>query len=250
MRNRLSLRTGDGAGRTDRHHHQHVLGGVVGHRQREQHVDGELDHSGERAGQQHLDLHQRGHRIVRIQVTKTGPPTAFAGTNILYTITVGNAGPSNATAVVLNDPTPPGLTFVSATGACLSFPCTIGAMANGGTALVQATYAISPTASGSITNTATVTSTSTDPTPGNNTASTTMTVTANSDVSITKTLTSTLTAGQNATYNIVVTNNGPSTATGVTVSDPLRLASPSSPTRAAVPPRSPAVWELWHLRHR
>ena len=47
-----------------------------------------------------------------LQITKAGPANAVAGTNIVYTITVTNAGPSDATGVTLADPTPPGLTFV------------------------------------------------------------------------------------------------------------------------------------------
>ena len=49
--------------------------------------------------------------IADMQVTKTGPTQATPGTNITYTITATNAGPSDATGVVLNDVTPPGLTL-------------------------------------------------------------------------------------------------------------------------------------------
>ncbi len=41
-----------------------------------------------------------------VQITKEGPATAVAGTNVVYTITVTNAGPSDATGVTLADPTP------------------------------------------------------------------------------------------------------------------------------------------------
>ena len=47
-----------------------------------------------------------------VLITKSGPVTAVAGTNVVYTITVTNAGPSDAIVVTLADPTPPGLTFV------------------------------------------------------------------------------------------------------------------------------------------
>ena len=49
--------------------------------------------------------------IADMQVTKTGPTQATPGTNISYTITATNAGPSDATGVVLNDVAPPGLTL-------------------------------------------------------------------------------------------------------------------------------------------
>ena len=39
-----------------------------------------------------------------VRITKSGPATAVAGTNIVYTITVTNAGPSDATAVTRRRP--------------------------------------------------------------------------------------------------------------------------------------------------
>ena len=53
----------------------------------------------------------------------------MAGTNVVYTITVTNAGPSDAAGVTLADPTPPGLTFVSNAGDCTTaFPCALGTL--------------------------------------------------------------------------------------------------------------------------
>jgi uncharacterized repeat protein (TIGR01451 family) len=48
-----------------------------------------------------------------LSVLKTGPSTVTAGTNITYTITVLNAGPSAADKVVLMDVVPTGTNFVS-----------------------------------------------------------------------------------------------------------------------------------------
>ncbi len=59
-----------------------------------------------------------------VGVSKTGPAFIDAGQNITYTITVGNTGPSTATSITLTDPTPPGLTLVSVSGACTTLPCT------------------------------------------------------------------------------------------------------------------------------
>ena len=59
-----------------------------------------------------------------LHIDKAGPLNAVAGTNLVYTITVTNAGPSDAIGVTLVDPTPPGLTFVSNAGDCTTaFPC-------------------------------------------------------------------------------------------------------------------------------
>ena len=50
-----------------------------------------------------------------LSVTKVGPPTVNAANNIVYTLTVANAGPSAATSVVVTDALPANVTFVSAT---------------------------------------------------------------------------------------------------------------------------------------
>src|SRR6185436_10066049 len=56
----------------------------------------------------------------------TGPATVTAGTNLTYTLRVTNNGTGTATSVVLADPTPAGLTFVSAGAPCAGgFPCSL-----------------------------------------------------------------------------------------------------------------------------
>lgn len=69
--------------------------------------------------------------------------------------------------------------------------------------------------------TVTVPGTVVDPTPGNNTATDTNTLSASADLVITKTRTSDspALAGSTVTYNIVVSNDGPSTAFGATIAD-------------------------------
>src|SRR5439155_115437 len=49
-----------------------------------------------------------------LSVSKTGPATVNAAQNLTYTITVSNNGPSDASAVVVRDTLPAGVTFVSA----------------------------------------------------------------------------------------------------------------------------------------
>ena len=67
-----------------------------------------------------------------LAIAKTGPASVVAGTNVVYTITVTNAGPSNAEGVVVTDVTPAGLTFVSNTGDCVTaFPCALGTVTAG-----------------------------------------------------------------------------------------------------------------------
>lgn len=98
--------------------------------------------------------------VAELSITKTGPASILAGAPVVYSLTVSNAGPSAALAVVLADSTPGGLTFVSATAPCGGgFPCALGNVAPGSTVVIQATYAASATLSGVIANTASVTTT-------------------------------------------------------------------------------------------
>ena len=50
-----------------------------------------------------------------LSITKTAPATAIAGTNITYTLSVANGGPSSASTVALTDNLPASVTFVSMT---------------------------------------------------------------------------------------------------------------------------------------
>ena len=82
--------------------------------------------------------------------------------------------------------------------------------------------AVSPSATGSLSNTATVATTgsTTDPAPGNNSATDTDTLTPTADISITKTDGVTFaTAGGSVTYTVTAANAGPSDANGVFVDD-------------------------------
>jgi uncharacterized repeat protein (TIGR01451 family) len=155
-----------------------------------------------------------------VAITKSGPATATLGTNITYTITVSNFGPAGATGVVVSDPTPAGLTFVSASGGgCTSFPCTIGALAVGPPVTITATYSIPANYAGtSITNTASVTSAS-DPNATNNSSSSTATISAQSDLSITKSGPPSAAVGTAISYTITVTNSGALAAANTFVND-------------------------------
>ena len=78
-----------------------------------------------------------------LQITKTGPASLVPGTNVVYTITVTNAGPSDAASVVVTDTTPAGLTFVSNAGDCLTaFPCALGTVPAGATRVITTTFAV------------------------------------------------------------------------------------------------------------
>jgi uncharacterized repeat protein (TIGR01451 family) len=111
-------------------------------------------------------------------VVGSGP--FFATQNVVFNITVSNAGPSSASNVTVTDVLPTGMTFVSATatqGSCTStttVSCDLGTLASAANATIVLTIRLD--ASASMTNTASVTSANPDPTAANNTGSSTITV--------------------------------------------------------------------------
>jgi len=94
----------------------------------------------------------------------------------------------------------------------------------GGSVTYTASCTISAAATGTLSNTATVTAPGgvNDPTPGNNSATDSDTLSPQADLSVTKVDTpDPVTAGNNLTYTITVTNAGPSVAASVALSDTL-----------------------------
>lgn len=170
-------------------------------------------------------------------ITKSTTATSAAvGTTFTYTIAVHNAGPDGASSVVMTDTLPASLLFqsISAPGgfSCTTpgvgttgtITCNGATLANGATATFTLTVKVAPGATGSINNSASVSSATSDPVGGNasGAAAAVIAAAASADVAITKTTAATAAAtGSTLTYLITVTNNGPSTATNVTVADDL-----------------------------
>jgi large repetitive protein len=157
--------------------------------------------------------------IVKTLLT-AGPFTA--GQSIQYSLVVANAGPSTATSIQVTD-TPTNLTITSVTGACVALPCTIPSLASGANTLINVTATINT--AGAFNNVATANAVEPDPNTANNTDSVGnggTTGAASADLMIVKTASAPLVQiGDSLTYTLVLTNNGPSTATNVVVSDPL-----------------------------
>src|ERR1051325_5799102 len=167
-------------------------------------------------------------------IVKTGPATAVNGTDVTYTVTVTNNGPSNAANVVMIEGNPPNTTFVSETqnsgptftcntnGTTFVTTCSIASLAPGGTAVF--TFVIHLPSGGGTTfmsNTAGVSTSTTDPNSGNNSSFVPTTVSSQADVSVTKSAPAAASAGSNVTYTITVLNAGPSDAANATMSDTL-----------------------------
>ena len=162
-----------------------------------------------------------------LAVTKAGPASANAGTDVTYTIQVTNSGTSATPAVELTDPFPAGTSFVSVTPAA-GFTCTTSgslvcdssSIAGTSTAtFVLVLHIDSSTPLGTISNTATAVMATDDPTPTDDTSTADTTVTTSADLAVTKTGPATVNSGSEITYTITLTNNGPSDAANVTLTD-------------------------------
>jgi uncharacterized repeat protein (TIGR01451 family) len=178
-----------------------------------------------------------------ISKTESADPSPL-GMPLTYTLRITNNGPSDATGVSVSDNMPNGVPVQSATPSqgspCTGtdpINCTLGNMIRGATATV--TIVVNPSSTGSLNNSATVSSATTDPTGGNNSSGTISTsINRVTDLAISMTASpDPVTVGNNLTYNITVTNNGPSAATTVTMTHTLpptgitfQLVTPGGPT--------------------
>jgi uncharacterized repeat protein (TIGR01451 family) len=172
--------------------------------------------------------------VADLVVTKTdGVDPVVAGSGVIYTLTLTNNGPSDAQNVVLTDVTPAestpfgfaqqsGPAFTLAFDGMQTFTATIATLPAGATAvfLVGTTVDANVGDGSTIANTATATSSTTDLNLGNNSDTEPTTVIAAPDLVVTKIDSPDLvTDGSNLTYTITVTNNGPSDAAGIMLTD-------------------------------
>jgi uncharacterized repeat protein (TIGR01451 family) len=162
--------------------------------------------------------------VADVGLGKTGPANVLAASNLVYTISVTNFGPSSAGSVVVTDSLPANVTFVSATGGGANTSgvvnWSLGTLTSGQVSNVTVT--VTAPASGSLTNAASVSSPTGDPNSTNNvTAPVITTVTPVADVGLGKTGPANVLAASNLVYTISVTNFGPSSAGSVVVTDSL-----------------------------
>ncbi len=172
-----------------------------------------------------------------LSITKTSTPNpVVAGTNVTYTITVSNAGPSSAPNVLVKDTLPGAVSDVSFTpsvGSCiggipgdpaLPLTCNLGTLPSGGSAsitIVAKVKSNTPDAT-ILVNNAVVTSDVADPNNGNNNATALTNVQTRADLAIAKTSNAnTYKPSSLITYTVTVVNNGASDALAVVVTDNL-----------------------------
>lgn len=156
------------------------------------------------------------------------PDPVLAGTQLVFTIEVANAGPSDNAGYSVTDTLPPGTSLVSAPG-CSELlgvlTCSSSGLAAGGIVTYTVTTLVDPgVASGTVlSNTAVIALNPTsDPDASDDSSTTTTLVLADADLSVVKTDTpDPAEPNQSISYTISVTNNGPSDNNGFTLTDTL-----------------------------
>ena len=186
-----------------------------------------------------------------LSIIKTSAPNPVQPGGVLtYTLTIFNAGPSPAVNTVLTDHVPSVLTNVeySLDGGLTWQPWTgtlnLGTPLAGSSITVLIRGTVSPSASGSIVNTATVLSDTPDPDPSNNTYTNTTEIAsaAVADISVIKSgQPVTVTPGETLTYTVTVTNHGPDDAANVILYDEV----PPELTGVQFSTDGGATWNLW-----
>ncbi len=162
-----------------------------------------------------------------LAIAKTGEPDEpRPGQAVTYVLEVASEGPAAATGVVVDDPTPTGLTVHSADadqGSCdATVRCALGTLVPGQLVRVTIHATVAPDApAGAIVNTASVAGAQRDPNPDNNGASATVSVRATADVTLDKRLLGAAHAGEPVAWAITALNHGPHRADGLMVIDPL-----------------------------
>lgn len=156
------------------------------------------------------------------------PSSGKPGGEETFTLRVTNNGPDTAKDVLVSDPIPAGLEFVSAKAPCAKaggeVRCAIGSLAKGDSATLEFLVRVPASAEEGFVNTATVTSTTPDPDLSNNSDTVAVPLSPEADLKIEKVaLPKKLTAGGHVAFLIGVHNSGPSAATSVTVTDPMPI---------------------------
>ena len=181
----------------------------------------------------HDGVHVKG--LADLRLTKVASVSeVVAGTDLTYTLTAKNLGPSKAVNAVIADVLPTGVTLKSvsaAGGSCnpgqpgnpaAPTTCTFDGLAVNAEGVMTVVVTVNPDTQGTLLNNGRVSADSLDNNNANDLASASVAVVGKADLAVTKADTpDPVIAGQQLTYDIRVTNTGPSTARNVQLDDPL-----------------------------
>lgn len=162
-----------------------------------------------------------------LALESSSPADAVAGTPTTYTLTLRNAGPSDATKILVTDNLPPEMVFATGSPGCSNqgslVTCTIDRLKAHSSTTRSITVNVKPTASGPLSHAASVSAVEPDPNTLNNSTTITTEASRQTDLAITKTGpdSASRAAGESLAYQIVVENKGPSDSTGATITDHL-----------------------------
>jgi len=187
-----------------------------------------------------------------VALTQTATSPVNVGDTVTYTVTATNNGPATATGILISDIVPAGLSGVTVTpsvGTYYNGIWTIPTLANG----AQATLTITGTATAAmagLTTTNTATRTAQEQYNSMPITTTASVYTKKVDVTITNTANhSTLNVGDNGTFTIRVTNNGPDLA-NIQITDLLSQLpagfSAGTPSTGSYNPTT-GVWTITNL---
>ena len=165
------------------------------------------------------------------------PDPTIAGNQLTYTITITNNGPDNAEGVIVNDNTPQefknpeysidtGNTWNNWNGSL-----NIGNLSNGENFQLLIRGTVDSSTNGTISNRASVSSGTSDPNDSNNSATENTTINSSADLYISKEDSpDPVTPGDYIVYTITTTNNGPSEAQNVVITDNIPISKIITPT--------------------
>jgi len=172
-----------------------------------------------------------------LRITKSSSP-AHVGVPFTYTLEIYNDGPSTAVGVIVTDTLPTGLAYVSDNAGCSYDGSTHSVVCSSlppipFPGLISVDIFVTPSAEGEITNEAEVTSSMYDPNLNNNTVSIDTNVEPAADIEISVSGPEQLLKDTWFTVTLTVTNNGPSEATGVIVTNTIEILHDADEIRSS-----------------
>ena len=167
-------------------------------------------------------------RVVDLAVTKAkNPATPVPGQEHKYIYIVTNNGPSDASVVTLIDALPTGVRFIDDGAGSIDcnenggiVRCDLDRLLRGDSVTVTIPVTVDPSVTGTLTNTVFVVANEADLDLSNNTVRELSSVVRSADLSLTKSHAPRLATRDNSiAYTFTAANNGPSDASGVTITD-------------------------------